>query len=147
MNLFLLYFLDTYIDMVKNSQRVPLDESLNWRYLHQNTGKTYSEISEMGSYWKYSKGNTYKHMKKEYQRLSGYKSIIMEDHQNYLCDKREIMLRQTKCLQEDMENFCVKRVMVKAGNPPSINDDSLLSSAKGWPEMDSCAEEKNPDQK
>ena len=39
--------------MVKYSQRVPLDVSINWRYFHQDAGKTYSEISKMRSYWKY----------------------------------------------------------------------------------------------
>ena len=50
--------------MVKKLQRVPLDASIHWRYLHQDTGKTYSEISKMRSYWKYSKANIYRHMKK-----------------------------------------------------------------------------------
>ena len=47
--MFLLYFLDTYLNLVKYLQRVPWDVSSNWRYLH------YSEISNMRSYWKYSK--------------------------------------------------------------------------------------------
>ena len=36
--------------MVKNLQRVPLNVSLHWRYLQQDTEKTYSEISKMRSY-------------------------------------------------------------------------------------------------
>ena len=39
--MFLLYFLDTYINMVKYLQRVPLDVSINWHYLHQDAGKTW----------------------------------------------------------------------------------------------------------
>ena len=62
--MFLFYFLDTYINLVKYLQRVPLDVSINWRYLHQDAGKTDSEISDMRSYWKYSKANVYRHMKK-----------------------------------------------------------------------------------
>ena len=31
--------------MAKYLQRVPLDVSINWRYLHQDAGKTYSKIS------------------------------------------------------------------------------------------------------
>ena len=53
--MFLLYFLDTYINLVKYLQRVLLDVSINWRYLHQDAGKPYLEISNMRSYWKYSK--------------------------------------------------------------------------------------------
>ena len=37
--MFLLYFLDAYIIMIKNLHRVPLDVSINWRYLHRDTGK------------------------------------------------------------------------------------------------------------
>ena len=33
--------------MVKNLQRVPWNVPINWRYLHQDAGKTYSEISKM----------------------------------------------------------------------------------------------------
>ena len=38
--MFLLYFLDTYINLVKYLQRVPLDVSINWRYLYLDAGKT-----------------------------------------------------------------------------------------------------------
>ena len=43
--------------MVKHLQRVPLDVSINWRYLHQDARKTYSKILKMGSYWKYLKAS------------------------------------------------------------------------------------------
>ena len=39
--MFLLYFLDTHVTMVKYLQIVPLDVSINWRYLHQDAGKTW----------------------------------------------------------------------------------------------------------
>ena len=35
------------------------------------------------------------------------------------------ILQQTKLLKEDMGNFCVKRVMVKASIPPSISDKTF----------------------
>ena len=38
---FFWYFLDTNINMVKYLQRVSLDVSINWRYLHQDAGKTW----------------------------------------------------------------------------------------------------------
>ena len=74
---------------MKYLQRVPLDVFINWRYLHQDAGKTYPEISDMRSYWKYSKVTICSHIK-EYWRLSGYERIIREDHQNSLFNKREI---------------------------------------------------------
>ena len=36
--------------MVKHLQRVPLDVSIHKRYLRQDAGKTYSEISNKRSY-------------------------------------------------------------------------------------------------
>ena len=45
--MFLMYFLDNYINLVKYLQRVALDVFLNWRYLHQDAGQTYSEVSNM----------------------------------------------------------------------------------------------------
>ena len=35
-----------------NLQRVPLDVSINWRYLYQDAGKIYSEKLKMRSYRK-----------------------------------------------------------------------------------------------
>ena len=67
--MFLLYFLGTYINLVKYLQRVPLDVFINWRYLHRYAGKTYSEISNMRSYWKYSKATICRHMKKNIRDL------------------------------------------------------------------------------
>ena len=47
-----------------------------------------------------------------------------------------------------MGNFCVKRVIVKAGISPSISEETVRRVfAKGWPEMGSCLGERNPDQK
>ena len=68
--MFLLYFLDTYVNLVKCLQRVPLDVSTDWRYLHQDVGKTYSEMSKMISYWKFSKATICRHMKKNIGDLS-----------------------------------------------------------------------------
>ena len=45
--------------------------------------------------------------------------------------KRNI-LRQTRRLQEEMGNFFVKRVMVEACIPPSISEETVRSSAKGF---------------
>ena len=67
--MFSLYFLDAYINMVKYLQKVhlekvPLNVSINLRYLHQDTGKNYSEISKMRSYWKCSKATICRHRSK-----------------------------------------------------------------------------------
>ena len=62
--MFFLHFLETYKNLVKYLQRVSLDVSINWRYLHQDAGKTYSEISNMRPYWKYSNAIICRHMEK-----------------------------------------------------------------------------------
>ena len=69
--MFLFYFLDAYINLVKYLQRVPLDVSINWCYLYQDAGKKYSEILNMRSPWKYSKVTNYRHMKNRKYNCSG----------------------------------------------------------------------------
>ena len=61
-------FLDTYLNMVKDLRRVPLDVSIQWRYLHQDTRNTYSKMSKMGSYEVF-KSNYLQAHEKEYRRL------------------------------------------------------------------------------
>ena len=95
--MFSLNFLDIYINLVKYFQRVSLDVSINWRYLHQDAGKTYSKISNMRSC---------RHMKKIIGDLSGYERIIREDHQNCLLDKREISYNKPKTCEK---RFCKKK--------------------------------------
>ena len=71
----MIVFLDTYINLAKYLQRVPLEVSINWHYLHQDAGETYSEISNMRSYWKYSKATICGHMKKNIGDLVVTKGI------------------------------------------------------------------------
>ena len=40
----LLYFLDTYINMVKCLQRVPLDVSINWYYLVLSASRSREDL-------------------------------------------------------------------------------------------------------
>ena len=60
--LFLLLSQDTYINLAKYLKRVPLEVFINWHYLHQDERKTYSEISNMRPYWKYSKATVCRHV-------------------------------------------------------------------------------------
>ena len=110
--MFLLYFLDTYINLVKYLQRVPLDVSTNWRYLRQDAGKTYSEISKMRSYWKYSKATICRHMKKNTADLVPMKDYS-GDTPKTVCSTKEKYLMTNQVL--------ARRVMVKAGIPVSIS--------------------------
>ena len=88
--MFLLYFLDNYINLVKYIQTVPLDVSINWRYLHQDAGKIYSEISKMRSYWRCSKATICRHMKKNIGDLVVTKKIIGRPPKLSVRQKRNI---------------------------------------------------------
>ena len=57
-------------------------------------------------------------------RLSGYKRIIRRDHQNCLFNKREISYNKPSAHKKRWDFFFVKRVMVKAGIPPSISEET-----------------------
>ena len=43
----------------------------------------------------------------------------------FVQEKKNI-LQQTKLLLEEMRKFCVKRVMIKAGIPPPIREETVL---------------------
>ena len=100
-----LVFLGTYINLVKYLQRVPLDVSINWRYLHQDAGKDLFsnikyeiilEVFKSNHLWAYGK---------EYWRLIDYKRIIREDHKNCLFDKREISYDKPSACEKRWETF------------------------------------------
>ena len=121
--MFLLYFLD--INLVKYLQRVPLDVSINWCYLHQDAGKTYSEISNMRSYWKYSKATICRHMKKNIADLAVTKEYSGNATKT-ICSAKEKYLTTNQALARgDGKLFCKKRVMVKADIPPTIGEDTV----------------------
>ena len=108
--------------MTKNLQRVSLEVSIHWRYLHQDAGKTWFEISKMKSYGKYSKATICRHMVKNIGDLVPDKRKQNQGRPTKLSDRQKRnILRQAKVLQEEVGNFSVKRVMVRAGIPPSIS--------------------------
>ena len=76
----------------------------------------------MKSYGKYSKATICRHMVKNIGDLVPDKPKQNQGRPTKLSDrqKRDI-LRQAKVLQEEVGNFSVKRVMVRAGIPPSIS--------------------------
>ena len=92
-----------------------------------------SEISKMTSYWKYSKATICRHMKKNLGNLvvDLWKNNQGRPPKLYVQQKRKT-LRQIKHLQEEMENFCVKRKMVKADIPASIGRETVCRLAWKW---------------
>ena len=119
-----------YIDSqiwLKIYKIVPLDVSTHWGCLHQDAGKNYSEISKKRSYWKYSKATIWRHIEKQYWRLGGRftKKKKLGRSPKLSVQHKKNILWQTKLLQEDIGNFCVKRVMVTAGIPSSISMETV----------------------
>ena len=49
--------------MTRTFQRVLLEVSIHWRYLHQDVGKSCLKIAMMRSYGKYSKATIFRHQK------------------------------------------------------------------------------------
>ena len=62
--MFLLYFLGTYINLVKYLQNVPLDVSINWCYLHQDAKKPIQKYQIWGHTGNIQKATICRHMKK-----------------------------------------------------------------------------------
>ena len=51
---------------------------------------------------------------------------------------------QTKILQEKMGNFCVKKIQVRAGIPPSFSGEIIRRILKnGWIKVETCTEERS----
>ena len=108
--------------MKKVLQRVSLEVSIHWRYLHQDGRKTWLEISKMQSYGKYSKPTISGHMVKNIGVLVLDKRKQNQGRPTKLSDRQKRnILRQAKVLLEEVGNFSVKRVMVRADIPPSIS--------------------------
>ena len=123
--MFLLYSLDTYTNLVKYYQNVPLDVSINWCYLHQDAEKTYSEISNMRSYWKCLKATNSRHKKKNIGDSVVTKEKSVKTTKT-VCFRNEKCLTTSQALAgRDGKIFCKKRVLVKVGIPPSISDETV----------------------
>ena len=97
-----------------------MEVSIHWRY--QDVGKTWFEISKMKSYGKYSKATICRHMVKNIGDLVPDKRKQNQGRPTKLSDRQKRnIFRQAKVLQEEVGNFSMKRVMVRAGIPPSIS--------------------------
>ena len=108
--------------MTKTLQRVPLEVSIHLHYLHQDAGKTWSEISKMKSYGKFSKATICRHMVKKIDDIVPDKRKNNQGRPSKLSERQKRnILRQTTVLQKELGNFSIKRVMMRAGVPPTIS--------------------------
>ena len=116
--------------MTRTLQRVPLEVSIHWRYLRQDTGKSCLEIAKIRSYGMYSKAIC-RHMKKSIGDLAIDKRKENQGRSPKLSvrQKRNI-IRHTKILQEEIGIFCVKSIKVRDGIPRSVSDETVCRVLK-----------------
>ena len=62
---------------------------------------------------------------KEYWRLFNYKRILRENHQNCRSTKEKYLTTDLALARKDGKLFCKKRIIVKAGIPPSISEETI----------------------
>ena len=103
--IFVLYSLDAYINMVEIAS---LHVFINWCYLHQDAGKTYSGILKIRSTRSIQRQPYPRIWKRILERLSGYERIIKEDHQHCLFDKREASYDKPSSCKKRWETFLWK---------------------------------------
>ena len=88
-------------------------------------------MSEMKLYGKYSKVTICRQMVENIGDLIPDKRKQNQGRPTKLSDRQKRnILRQAKVLQEELGNFSVKRVMVRAGIPRSINTETVRSVMK-----------------
>ena len=116
--------------MTRISQRFPLEVSVHSRYQHQDAGKSCLEKAKMWSYRKYSKATICKHMKKSIVDLAvDKKEGKSRAATNTISSTKQNIIRQTKILQEETENFCVKRIKFRATICKWWNNFQVLKKA------------------
>ena len=95
----------------------------------------------MKSYGKYSKATICRHMVENIGDLVPDKRKQNQGRPTKLSDRQKrSILHQAKVLQEEVGNFSVKRVMVRAGIPPCISTATVRRVMKK-------AEKRSTDQK
>lgn len=110
--------------------RVPLEVSVHWRYLHQDMRLTWKQIHDMKGrgYQKYSKATICRHMKKPFNDLVNDKRKQNKGRPKKLTDRdRRNILRQVNVLRgRNIVNFTVKKIKEMAGlSHRNICDESI----------------------
>ena len=85
-----------------------MDLSTNWRHLHQDVEKTYSEISNTRSYWKYSKANACKHIRKNIGHLVVTKEQSGKTTKTNCLTKKNYLVANQVLAKRDGKFFCKK---------------------------------------
>ena len=109
--------------------KVPEKVSLHWRYLHQDLGKTWREISEHKqnkTYKSYSKSTICRHMKKPIDEIVFDKRKLNKGGKRKLTDRdKRNILRQTEVLRKERGFFTTKLVKVSANISADVCDETV----------------------
>ena len=112
----------------KQLNRVPIDVSIHWRFLHQDMGKTWREIqSTKKLYRKFSKATISRHMTKRIGDNTIDKRSNNKGRPKKISDRdRRNILRQVEVLRsQGRVNFTVKRVKSMAGLSSTVCDETI----------------------
>lgn len=106
--------------------RVPIQHSIHWRYLHQDGKKTWREINNIRAYKKYSKATICRHMKKSVSDIVIDRRKENKGRPKLLTarDERTIM-RQAEILRSDYGHFTVKRLKFFSNLEESVSDQTV----------------------
>ena len=107
--------------------KVPIDISVHWRYLHQDLRKTWAKIKRYNKkYKKFSKATICRHMKKQIgdNVMDKRKFNKGRPRKLSLRDERNI-LRQISVLRSQKVNFTIKRLRLSAGIAHDVSDETV----------------------
>ena len=106
--------------------RVPLQFSIHWRYLHQDLGKKWYEIQRLPAYRKISKATVCRHMNKAIGDIVIDKRKNNKGRPPKLSERdRRNILRQAEILRNDYGYFTSKRLKVFAGISADISVEAV----------------------
>ena len=101
----------------------------------------------MRSYRKYSKANTCRHMRKNIGDLLVKKEYSGKSTKPICLMKENSLTTNQALARRDGKFLCKKSNGKSRHSTIHLRRDDLWNSAKGWLEMDSSSEERNPNQK
>lgn len=105
---------------------IPLSTSIHWRILHQEFGKTCTQIKSMVKYKKYSKASICRHMKKPInENLQNKKKQSKGRPQKLSPRQKRLILREAERLRKDDGHFTIKRVKTLVGIDNFVSDETV----------------------
>ena len=109
--------------------RVPIQVSLHWRYLHQDANYKWHQIKAKKEYRQYSKATICRHMNKSIADLVVDKRKRNKGRPRKLsCRDERNILRQVELLRNSIGYFTTKRIKVSAGLVGRVSDENCSTS-------------------